>query len=56
MQHYDYIFTGSGLSALMTVNEMILSGKTKEKVLKMIKERTFRGLEAKANFVAWKRC
>ena len=38
------------------INEMILSGKTKEKVLKMIKERTFRGLEAKANFVAWKRC
>ena len=27
MQHYQYIFTGSGLSALMTVYEMILSGK-----------------------------
>ena len=27
MKHYDYIFTGAGLSALMTVYEMVLSGK-----------------------------
>ena len=27
MQHYDYIFTGSGLAAMMTVYEMVSSGK-----------------------------
>lgn len=31
MQHYHYIFTGSGLSALMTVYEMILSKKFNDK-------------------------
>jgi lycopene beta-cyclase len=31
MQHYNYIFTGSGLSALMTVYEMILSKKFNDK-------------------------
>lgn len=29
MQHYHYIFTGTGLSTLMTVREMIRSGKFK---------------------------
>jgi len=34
MKHYHYIFTGSGLAALMTVYEMILSGKfTNKKIL-----------------------
>jgi len=38
MQHYHYIFTGSGLSALMTVYEMILSGKFKDKTLLLLDE------------------
>ena len=36
MQHYHYIFTGSGLSALMTVYEMILSGKFSDKTILLI--------------------
>ena len=31
MKHYDYIFTGAGLSALMTVYEMAVSGKFLDK-------------------------
>jgi len=38
MQHYHYIFTGSGLSALMTVYEMILSGKFVDKTILLIDE------------------
>ncbi|GAA4069008.1 lycopene cyclase family protein [Flavobacterium cheonanense] len=38
MQHYHYIFTGSGLSALMTVYEMILSGKFKDKTILLLDE------------------
>ena len=38
MQHYHYIFTGSGLSALMTVYEMILSGKFNDKSILLIDE------------------
>ena len=38
MKHYHYIFTGSGLSALMTVYEMILSGKFNEKSILLIDE------------------
>ena len=38
MQHYHYIFTGSGLSALMTVYEMILSEKFKDKTILLIDE------------------
>ena len=38
MKHYHYIFTGSGLSALMTVYEMILSGKFKDKSILLIDE------------------
>ncbi|MCL9769554.1 lycopene cyclase family protein [Flavobacterium sp. HXWNR69] len=38
MQHYHYIFTGSGLSALMTVNEMLLSGKFEDKSILLIDE------------------
>ena len=40
MQHYHYIFTGSGLSALMTVYEMLLSGKFKDKSILLIDENT----------------
>jgi lycopene beta-cyclase len=38
MQHYHYIFTGSGLSALMTVYEMMLSGKFEDKTILLIDE------------------
>jgi lycopene beta-cyclase len=33
MKHYNYIFTGAGLSALMTVYKMALSGKFKDKTI-----------------------
>ena len=36
MQHHHYIFTGSGLSALMTVYEMILSGKFQDKSILLL--------------------
>lgn len=38
MQHYHYIFTGSGLAALMTVYEMMLSGKFNDKSILLIDE------------------
>ncbi|WP_333807925.1 lycopene cyclase family protein [Flavobacterium sp.] len=38
MQHYHYIFTGSGLSALMTLYEMLLSGKFEDKCILLIDE------------------
>ena len=38
MRHYHYIFTGSGLSALMTVYEMMLSGKYEDKSILLIDE------------------
>lgn len=38
MQHYHYIFTGSGLSALMTVYEMILSENFNDKTILLIDE------------------
>ena len=38
MKHYDYIFTGSGLSALMTDYEMILSGKFNDKSILLLDE------------------
>ena len=40
MQHYHYIFTGSGLSALMTVYEMLISGKFEDKSILLIDENT----------------
>lgn len=40
MQHYHYIFTGSGLSALMTVYKMLLSGKFEDKSILLIDENT----------------
>ena len=38
MKHYHYIFTGSGLSALMTVYEMVVSGKFTDKSILLIDE------------------
>jgi hypothetical protein len=38
MKHYNYIFTGAGLSALMTVYKMALSGKFKDKTILFIDE------------------
>lgn len=38
MQDYNYIFTGSGLSALMTVYEMILSRKFIDKTILLLDE------------------
>lgn len=40
MKHYHYIFTGSGLSALMTVYEMVISGKFQDKTILLIDENT----------------
>ena len=48
MQHYHYIFTGSGLSALMTVYEMLLSGKFEDTSILLIDENT-----KKANDRTW---
>lgn len=36
MKHYDYIFTGTGLAALMTVYKMVLSGKFKDKTILLL--------------------
>mgnify|MGYP006201100547 CR=1 FL=1 len=36
MQHYHYIFTGSGLAALMTVYEMILSENFQDKTILLL--------------------
>jgi lycopene beta-cyclase len=38
MKHYNYIFTGAGLSALMTVYKMALSGKFKDKTILLLDE------------------
>lgn len=38
MKHYDYIFTGAGLSALMTVCKMIESGRFQNKSILIIDE------------------
>ena len=48
MQHYQYIFTGSGLSALMTVYEMLISGKFEDKSILLIDENA-----KKANDRTW---
>jgi lycopene beta-cyclase len=38
MKHYHCIFTGSGLAALMTVYEMVLSGKFEDKSILLLDE------------------
>ncbi|MDI1305501.1 MAG: lycopene cyclase family protein [bacterium] len=40
MKHYDYIFTGAGLSALMTVYKMVQSGKFIDKSILLLDENT----------------
>ena len=40
MKHYDYIFTGAGLSALMTVYKMVQSGTFKDKSILLLDENT----------------
>jgi lycopene beta-cyclase len=48
MKHFDYIFTGSGLSALMTVYKMVQSGHFKDKSILLLDENT-----KKANDRTW---
>ncbi|MFV8374309.1 lycopene cyclase family protein [Flavobacterium sp. LB1P71] len=48
MKHFDYIFTGTGLSALMTVYKMVLSRKFNDKSILLIDENT-----KKANDRTW---
>ena len=38
MKHYDYIFTGTGLAALMTVQEMVLSQKFEDVSILLLDE------------------
>ena len=38
MKHFHYIFTGSGLAALMTVYKMVQSGKYKDKTILLLDE------------------
>lgn len=40
MKHFDYIFTGTGLSALMTVYKMMQSGKFNDKRILLLDENT----------------
>ena len=40
MKHFDYIFTGAGLSALMTVYKMVQSGKFHDKSILLLDENT----------------
>ncbi|WP_298222306.1 lycopene cyclase family protein [Flavobacterium sp.] len=40
MQHYHYIVTGTGLSAMMTVYEMVISGKFQDQSILLIDENT----------------
>jgi lycopene beta-cyclase len=38
IKHFDYIFTGTGLSALMTVYKMVISGKFTDKSILLLDE------------------
>ena len=38
MKHYNYIFAGAGLSALMTVHKMVKSGKFSDKAVLLLDE------------------
>lgn len=40
IKHFDYIFTGTGLSALMTVYKMVLSGKFNDKSILLLDSNT----------------
>ncbi|MBG6109198.1 lycopene beta-cyclase [Flavobacterium sp. CG_23.5] len=48
MKHFDFIFTGTGLSALMTVYKMVQSGKFYDKSILLLDENT-----KKANDRTW---
>jgi lycopene beta-cyclase len=39
MKHFNYIFTGSGLAALMTVYKMAQSGAFKDKTILLLDEK-----------------
>jgi lycopene beta-cyclase len=39
VKHYDYIFTGAGLSALMTAYKMVQSGKFQHKNILLLDEK-----------------
>jgi predicted oxidoreductase len=39
MKHYDYIFTGAGLAALMTVYKMVQSGNFKDKSILLLDQK-----------------
>ncbi|NGY36774.1 lycopene cyclase [Flavobacterium sp. XN-5] len=49
MKHYDYIFTGSGLAALMTVYKMARSGKFKESSILLLDEPNTKGEKCEEN-------
>lgn len=49
MKHYNYIFTGSGLAALMTVWKMAQSGKFKDKTILLLDEPVTSGRTGEAN-------
>jgi lycopene beta-cyclase len=38
LKHYNYIFTGTGLAALMTVYKMAISGKFNDKTILLLDE------------------
>lgn len=40
IKHFDYIFTGTGLAALMTVYKMVLSGKFSDKTILLLDEKS----------------
>jgi lycopene beta-cyclase len=48
MKHYNYIFAGAGLSALMTVYKMVKSGKFSDKAILLLDENS-----KKANDRTW---
>jgi lycopene beta-cyclase len=53
MKHYDYIFTGAGLSALMTVYKMVQSDFTDKSILLLdenTKKTTELGVSGKQRF------
>ena len=61
MKHYDYIFTGTGLAALMTVYKMVQSGNFKDKSILLLDENTKKKNDRtwcfwKTNNSIWEKC
>ena len=61
MKHYDYIFTGAGLAALMTVYKMVQSGNFKDKSILLLDENTKKKNDRtwcfwKTNNSIWEKC